>query len=166
MAPCMSKPFKKLKRGDLESAPVWEWLPDDGAEDADPDADESYVQPTSLTELPLGSFGQFIVAAQISLKHGEPLPGIAEVTIASDETVVRPAVVFLLDRQLQIPSVETNRLLARFTKTAQNCPVGWQLRIRLQGEPEVRSGQIKGGDMADVVRAGLEALLALKALRK
>lgn len=162
----MSKPFTKLKRADLESAPIWEWLSDDGAADAGTEVDESYVQPTALTELPTGAFGQFIVAAQISLKHGDPLPGIAEVTIADDKTVVRPAVVFLLDRQLQIPGVETNRLLARFTKTAQNFPVGWQLNTRVQGESHVRSGQIKGGDMEDAVRTGLEALLALKSLQK
>ncbi len=94
------------------------------------------------------------------------MPGIAEVTVANGDISVHPSVVFLLDRHLQIPGVETNRLLARFTKTAGNYPVAWRLCVSNHGESSPRSGPIQGGDMKDLVAAGLEALLALKALRR
>lgn len=162
----MSKAFAKLNRADFLGSPVWEWVPDDGSSSANEAADESHVQPTTCTEIPLRPFGQFVVSSVVDLKNGTAMPGIAEVTVANGDVVVQPIVVFLLDRQLQIPGVETNRLLARFTKTAENYPVAWRLCVNIQGEQNPRAGQIKSGDMKEIVRAGFEVLLALKALRK
>lgn len=162
----MSKPFAKLNRADLQEAPIWEWVPDDGASASERDADESSVQRTEFAEIPLLPFAQFIVASLVELKHGGTMPGIAEVTVADGNVAIQPTVVFLLDRQLQIPGVETNRLLARYTKTVENYPVAWRLAVSIQGESAQRTGQIKGGDMKDMVRAGIEVLLALKSLRK
>ena len=79
---------------------------------------------------------------------------------------IEPTTVFLLDRHLQIPGVETNRLLTRYTKSIDNCPVGWKLAVPIQGEPEVRTGKIKHGDMKEIMAIGIQALLALKGLRK
>ena len=162
----MSKPFAKLNRADLQQNPVWEWVSEDGLSPDDGLADESQVQPTAFTDIPLLSFAQFIVSSTVELKSGVSMPGIAEVTVANDEIAIQPTVVFLLDRQLSIPGVETNRLLTRFTKTTENYPVAWRLCVNVQGEDKPRSGTIKGGDMKDLIAAGLEVLLALKALRK
>jgi hypothetical protein len=162
----MSKPFAKLNRADFLNTPIWEWVPDDGSSSEDGAADESHVQATDLTEIPLLPFGQFIVASVVDLNSGASMPGFAEVTVANGDVVVQPDVVFLLDRQLRIPGVETNRLLSRFTKTAENYPVAWRLGVSIQGEGIPRAGQIKSGDMTEMVRAGINALLALKALRK
>ena len=162
----MSKPFIKLNRADFLQTPIWEWVSDDESGVNSELADESHVQPTAFAEIPLVPFGQFIVSSVVDLKSGASMPGIAEVTVANGDISVHPSVVFLLDRHLQIPGVETNRLLARFTKTAENYPVAWRLCVNNHGESSPRSGSIQGGDMKDLVAAGLEALLALKALRR
>lgn len=167
----MSKPFAKLKRADFAAAPIWEWAPEQDAQDAqdaatdDQDTDESFVLATNFAEVPLLPFAQFIVASVVDLKNGSSLPGIAEVTVSEGTVVVQANFVFLLDRQLQIPGVETNRLLTRFTKTAENYPVAWRLGVNIQGEGQPRAGRINGGDITDMVRAGIDALLALRKLR-
>ena len=160
------KPYTKLTRADLEQSPIWEWLAEDDTSDPPDSIDESYTGPTDLIEIPTESFAQFIVAASIELKSGELMPGIAEVTTADGEVSIQPTTVFLLDRHLQIPGIETNRLLTRYTKSIDSCPVGWKLAIRVQGESEVRCGEIKHGDMKEVMAMGVQALLALKGLRK
>ena len=160
------KPYAKLTRADLEQSPIWEWLPEDDAAESAGSIDESYVGPTDLIEIPTGQFAQFIVAASIELKSGDRHPGIAEVTTDHGAISVEPTTVFLLDRHLQIPGVETNRLLTRYTKSKDNCPVGWKLAVAIQGETEARSGEIKHGDMKEVMEMGMQALLALKGLRK
>jgi hypothetical protein len=160
------KPFFKLTRVDMQQSPIWEWHSQDDSTESTEKIDESYVSPTDLVELPTGSFAQFIVAATIELKSGDLLPGIAEATIADDKISIQPTTVFLLDRHLQIPGVETNRLLARYTKSIDNCPVGWRLSIPIEGESEVRGGDIKHGDMKEILEMGLQAMLVLKDLRK
>lgn len=162
----MTKPFIKLNRADFLQTPIWAWVSDYGSSADDELADESHVQATAFTEIPLVPFGQFIVSSEIDLKSGASMPGIAEVTVANGDIAVHPGVVFLLDRHLQIPGVETNRLLSRFTKTAENYPVAWRLCVNIEREVCPRAGSIKGGDMKGLVAAGLEVLLALKALRK
>lgn len=94
------------------------------------------------------------------------MPGIAEVTVAEGVVTVRPDIVFLLDRHLTIPGMETNRLLTRYTKTAGNHPVAWTLAVPVQGETEPRTGEIHGAVMQEAIATDIEALLALKALRK
>jgi hypothetical protein len=160
------KPYAKLTRADLQQSPIWEWLPEDDSTEPVDANDESHVGPTDLVEIPKVSFSQFIVAASIELKSGDLMPGIAEVTTAEGAISIQPTTVFLLDRHLQIPGVETNRLLTRYTKSIDNCPVGWRLAILIEGESELRSGEIKHGDMKDILEMGIQALLALKGLRK
>lgn len=160
------KPFAKLKRADLEAAPIWVWIGDPGDAEGDEQYDESFVQATAHATIPQLDFAQFIVGCNVELKGGTTMPGIAEVTVAGGEVAVLLHSVFLLDRQLHVPGVETNRLLARYTRKIENFPVGWRLSVCVGNESQVRTGQIKGGDMADVVQAGLDILLALKALRK
>ena len=159
-------PYAKLTRADLQQSPIWEWLPEEDSTERVDAIDESYVGPTDLVEIPKVSFSQFIVAASIELKSGDVTPGIAEVTTAESATSIQPTTVFLLDRHLQIPGVETNRLLTRYTKSIDNCPVGWRLAILIEGESELRSGEIKHSDMKDILEMGLQAMLALKGLRK
>ena len=160
------KPYSKLTRADLERSPIWEWLPEDDSVEPSESIDESYVGPTDLLEIPTGSFGQFIVAATIDLKSGDRHRGIAEVTTAPGAISIEPTTVFLLDRHLRIPAMETNRLLTRYTKSIGNCPVGWTLAVPIQGETEARTGPIKHGDMNEIMEMGVQALLALKAMRK
>ena len=160
------KPYAKLTPADLQQSPVWEWLPEDDMTEPAETIDESHVRPTDLVEIPKRSFAQFIVATSIELKNGDLMPGIAEVTTAEGAISIQPTTVFLLDRHLQIPGVETNRLLTRYTKSIDNCPVGWRLAILIEGESELRSGEIKHGDMKDILEMGLQAMLALKGLRK
>lgn len=162
----MPKPFAKLNRADLQQSPVWEWLAEDGAVVGDEATDESFVQPTGFTSIPQQSFAQFIVASTVGLKDGSSLPGIAEVTVAAGKVSVLPTTVLLLDRHLQVPGVETNRLLTRFTKTIENYPTTWRLNVQVEGEARVRFGKIKGGDMKNIVAAGVAVLMSLKALRK
>ena len=160
------KPYAKLNRADLEQSPIWEWVSEGNSGEASEDTDESYVVPTGLTEIPTDSFQQFIVAAIIELKSGESFPGIAEVTTDHGAASVQPSTVFLRDRQLQIPGVETNRLLTRYTKAIDNYPVGWRLVAPVQGEAELRAGPIKHGDMKEIMQMAIEALTALKGMRK
>lgn len=162
----MPKPCAKLNRDDLRSTPIWEWLPDDGADAQAEGADESFVRPTALATIPADSFAQFVVAATFGLRDGSAMPGIAEVTVDGKRVAVQPTTLFLLDRQLRVPGVETNRLLSRYTKSAGNHPIDWVLNVRIDGEAKPRSGKIKGGDMKDMVAAGLAVLESLKALRK
>lgn len=159
------KPCRKLNRADFDTAPVWVWQGDGDPADDHDETDESCVEATSLREIPLHEFNQFIVACTITLADAAEFPGFAEVTVADGRAAVVPVVVFLLDRQLRIPAVETNRLLSRYTKTA-NHPVAWRLAVPIEHETERRAGDIKGGDMNNVVAVGLELLAALKSLRK
>lgn len=165
-ATSIMKPYAKLTRADLEQSPVWEWVPEGDSADGSESIDESFVGPTDLIEIPTESFGQFIVAATIELKSGDRHPGIADVTTDRGTVSIEPTTVFLLDRHLQIPGVETNRLLTRYTKSMDNCPVSWSLVVPIQGEKVVRTGPIKHGDMKEIVEMGIQALLALKGLRK
>jgi hypothetical protein len=162
----MPKPFAKLNRADLQLSPVWEWMDEDTPVIGDDDPDESFVQPTAFASIPRASFAQYVVATTIGLKDGSTLPGIAEVTMAEGKVSVLPTTVLLLDRHLQVPGVETNRLLARFTKTIENYPTTWRLDVQVEGESKRRSGKIKGGDMKNIVAAGVAVLMSLKALRK
>ena len=160
------KPYAKLTRADLQQSPIWEWLPEDDSTEPPDTIDESYVGPTDLVEVPKDTFAQFIVAASIELKSGDLIPGIVEVTTDDGTVSIQPTTVFLLDRHLQIPGVETNRLLTRYTKSIDNCPVGWRLSTLIEGESEIRSGEIKHGDMKELLEMGIRALAALKGLRK
>ncbi len=162
----MPKPYVKLSRADLLQSPVWEWLTGEVRETGGDSADESHVQPTRFAKIPKEPFTQFIVATTIGLKDGSYLPGISELTVAEGKVVVRPTTVFLLDRHLQIPGVETNRLLTRFTKTLENYPLTWKLGVAIEGESKIRSGKIKGGDMKNAVSAVMAVLESLKDLRK
>jgi hypothetical protein len=56
-----------------------------------------------------------MVSAAIELKNGDIFPGIAEVTVAGDEVNVQPLNVFMVDRLLTVPGMDTNRLLTRYT---------------------------------------------------
>jgi hypothetical protein len=159
------KPFRKLKRIDFEQSPIWEWSMEEEAEVSDQAADardESFVRPTDHTEVPMADFAQFIVAASYELKDGSRFPGAVEVTVAQGQVACQPLFVFMIDRQLQVPGVETNRLLTRYTKAIDNYPIKWQLAVNIQGESAVRAENISGGDMKDMVRAGINALLSLR----
>lgn len=156
---------RKLTRADFDTAPVWTWQEDSDQAVDEVDTDESRVEATSLREIPLHEFNQFIVACTITLADGAEFPGFAEVTVADGRAAVVPVVVFLLDRQLRIPAVETNRLLSRYTKKA-NHPAAWRLAVPIAHEAGHRAGDIKGADMSNVVAVGLELLAALKSLRK
>lgn len=165
----MPKPYAKLKREDFESTPVWTWSPDDDGDGAATPlaaSDESFVQPTPHATIPRHPFAQFIVAARYELRDGTPMPGFAEVTVADDRVAVQPTTVFLLDRHLRVPGVETNRLLSRYTKSPGNHPAHWTLNVCVDGEATPRAGTIQGGDMKDIVAAGMAVLESLKSLRK
>jgi hypothetical protein len=166
----MKKPYRKLRRADLEANPIWTWVDDQDdagvAPGGDAAVDESWVSATPLTAVPAAGFAQYAVACTITLKDGSRFPGIAEVTVSESRFAVRPDFVFLLDRHLRIPAVETNRLLARYTRQLQNHPVAWTLGVVLEGENGPRSGTIRGGDMREMVAVGLDILMSLKALRR
>jgi hypothetical protein len=159
------KPFAKLKPADLEQAPIWEWVQDEFPMSGEEQLDESFVEASPFTNIPAVEFGQFVVSAVIRLHNGDTLPGICEATVAAGEVAVNPTIVFMIDRQLQIPAVDTNRLLSRYTQSFENHPVGWTLTVLVEGESELRSGCVKGGDMKDLVAVGLDILAALKSLQ-
>ncbi|WP_150048574.1 hypothetical protein [Methylomonas rhizoryzae] len=161
----LPKPFATLNRADLEQAPIWEWAPEDSSATENELADESFVYATQYASIPMVDYGQFVVSADITLKEGGVMPGICEVSVAAGELAVVPEVVFMLDRQLTIPAVETNRLLSRYTKTLENYPTGFVLKVLVEGERELRSGSITAGDMKDLVAVGMDMLNALKSLR-
>lgn len=150
----------------VRRVPIWEWVLEKDGSSLDEAHDESYVQATELTNIPELSFTQFVVAATIELKDGSRMPGIAEVTVAEGGLAIQPTIVFLLDRHLLIPGIETNRLLTRYTKSLENFPIAWKLAVMIEGENSERTGKIVGGDMKDLVAIGMQALLALKALRR
>ncbi len=158
----MTKPFTKLKRVDFENNPIWEWIQDESNDEDE--IDESFVQPTEHIHVPTEAFAQFIVAANIELKDGSLFPGIAEVTVADSNAAIQPTVVFMLDRKLQIPGLETNRLLTRYTQSLDNYPVGWKLNVLIEGEQERRSGEIKGGDLGRHIEEAMQQLLDLNKL--
>lgn len=160
------KPYAKLTRANFEQSPIWEWVSEDDASHLSEAVDESYVRPTALLEIPNGSFAQFIVTTSVELRNGDHMLGIAEVTVAGRVVSVQPTTLFLLDRHLQIPGVETNRLITRYTESLENYPVAWRLLVSVHRESCERSGEIKGGDMKDIVAYGVLALLTLKALRE
>ncbi|POZ50934.1 hypothetical protein [Methylovulum psychrotolerans] len=159
----MPKPFRKLTRADFTTSPIWEWLMDENTEDEE--SDESYVQATSYTQVPRLSFGQFIVSAAIELKNGDVFPGVAEVTVAGDEVNVQPVNVFMLDRLLTIPGMDTNRLLTRYTQTVENYPIAWTLNVLIEKENAKRSASILDADMKDM-QAVMEMMNALLLLKK
>jgi hypothetical protein len=161
----MRKPFTKLKRADLEQASIWEWLQNESSMPEGEQLDESFVETSPFANIPSVEFGQFVVSAEIHLNNGDSLPGICEVTVAAGELAVIPTIVFMLDRQLQIPGVETNRLLSRYTQSVENYPIGWVLKVLVDGESVLRYGCIKGGDMKDSLAIGLDILAAFKLLR-
>lgn len=160
------KPYAKLTRIDLAQSPIWEWAPEDDGPDSPEAIDESYVRSTPLSEIPLGPFAQYVVAISVELRNGDCMPGIAEVVVADSAVSVQPTTVLLLDRHLRIPGVETNRLLARYTQSIESYPVAWRLAVTVQGETQARCGEIKAGDMKDLVALGEQMLLSLKALRE
>ncbi len=160
------KPYTKLTRADLQQSPILAWVSESKATTRPEEFDESWVEQTEFSEIPFGPFTQFLVAASIELKNGDNLPGIAEATVSGSVVSVQATTLFLLDRHLQIPGVETNRLISRYTKSIENHPVAWRLLVPVQGEAEPRKGNIAGGDMKDLVAIGEQVLLGLKALRK
>ena len=161
----MPKPYGRLRRADLHDAPIWTWHDAAPGDPEDDTLDESFVQPTAHAVIPRVPFAQFIVSATIGLHSGATMPGIAEVTMANGAVAIQPAVVLFLDKHLQIPAVETNRMLSRYTQTLENHPVSWALDVLVDGETERRSGRIAGADMKDIVAAGMAILESLKSLR-
>jgi hypothetical protein len=134
------KPLRKITREDLAAFPIWEWAIDE--EDAG-DRDESYVRPTSHASIPTGYFSQFIVAADAELRDGATLPAVVEVTLNEMARSFEPLSVLLLDRHLDFVSVETTRLLSRYTKVVDNYPVRWQLRVPVSGEEKLRRAKVR-----------------------
>lgn len=130
----------KVTREDLAAFPVWEWAIDE--EDAK-DRDESYIRPTAHLSIPVGSFAQFIVAADAKLRDGSTLPAVVEVTVNGKTKSFEPLSVLLLDRHLDFVGVETTRLLSRYTKVVDNYPVRWELRVSIHGEKNLCSAKVR-----------------------
>lgn len=162
-----ARPFAKLRRADLEQAPIWEWQSDGSESSADaPASDESFVRPTAHRRVPVTGFAQWLVAGTIVLADGSEMPGIVEVTVHEGAIACEATTVFLLERKLTFPARETNRLLARYTKSPQAHPVAWRLSVPLEGEEAPRQGTLEGTDLKDLTQVAMDVLLALKQLRK
>lgn len=150
---------EKLKRHHFDEAPVWTYCLD--SED-DRVSDESYVRPATSSDVSDGSYGQFLVAATFTLKSKHTLPGAVQIDVLGPKVVLDPAFVFLLDRQLSPISMDTDRLLSRYTKFPGNTPRRWTLQLTLPGESRPRSAHIRktlGFHLAVlVVRLGMSVL--------
>ena len=131
---------EELKRHHFESAPVWAYCIE--SED-DPDLDESYVKPASISDISTGSYRQFLVAATYTLRSKHSLPGAVQIDAFGGKVVLNPAFVYLLDRQLPPISMDTDRLLSRYSKFPGNTPKRWTLQLTLPGESRPRSARIR-----------------------
>ena len=134
-----AKPANKLVRKDFVEHPVWQWVTD-----CEGETDESCVHPYSGSQVPQAEFRQYLVAATITLRDGAILPGCVEVTtLQGKRAQFYPLFVFLMDRQLECVSNETDRLLSRHTQFSGNRPVKWQLAVLLAGEKKLRYGSVR-----------------------
>lgn len=133
------KPFQKLTREDLSNSPIWEWCVDDEVED---DQDETWVRAVEQEHIPKFEFGQYLVSAKAILTDGSSIPACVEVTVSNGRATFDPLFVFLLDRHLDFVSVETTRLISRYTKTPDNKPSSWELNVMLEGEKKLRKQKI------------------------
>ena len=137
--PISAKPANRLSRQDFVLHPIWEWalVEANGAK-----ADESFVRPVVSQAIPLGEFQQYLVSAIAVLKDGAEFPACVEVSVHGRQIRFNPLFVFLLDRQLDFVSNETDRLLSRYTKHLGNRPVKWKLIPMIEGEQNPRKGRV------------------------
>jgi hypothetical protein len=150
---------EKLKRHHFDKSPVWAYCLNS---EGDHDSDESYVRPATISDISRGSYGQFLVAATFTLKSKHTLPGAVQIDVPERKAVLDPAFVFLIDRQLSPISMDTDRLLSRYTRFPGNTPRKWALQLALPGESRPRNAHIRktlGFHLAVlVVRLGMSFL--------
>lgn len=150
---------EKLKRHHFDETPVWAYCLDS---EGDRDSDESHVRPAAMSDISRGTHGQFLVAATFTLKSKHTFPGAVQIDVLGQKVVLAPAFVFLLDRQLSPISMDTDRLLSRYTKFPGNTPRKWVLQRALPGESKPRHAHIRkslGFHLAVlVVRLGMSIL--------
>lgn len=128
-----------LTRVDFESFPIWKWQLDDGIGENN----ESLVLPVNSQVIPRANFEQYLVSAVAILKDGTEFPAYCEITVSGSRVRCVPSFVFLLDRQLDFVSNETDRLLSRYTKCIGNRPIKWRLVPKVEGEMRVRRGRVR-----------------------
>lgn len=131
---------RELRPADFAASPIWTWCVDD---EVHADADESFVRPVLAPAVPRAAVGQWLVAATAILKDGREMPACVEVTSIQGRVRFHPLFVFLLERQLEFVSNETDRLLGRYTKHPANRPVKWRLEVLMEGERRLRQGRVK-----------------------
>lgn len=160
-------PADRLKRSHFGQSRAWSFV--DPSDSAGND-DESCVLPVDLLRLGDAEFGQFLVAAVMKLSTGVELPGAVQLTRLGGRIEIVPAFVFMLDRQLEPISMETERLLSRFTKTPGVRVTRWRLEIVLPGESRMRAGSIRRSFVylmaSTLVRLGLRKLAAKRTAAK
>lgn len=71
------------------------------------------------------------------------MPACVEATLLKGRVRFHPLFLFLLERQLDFVSNETDRLLSRYTKHPANRPVKWRLEVLVEGEHRKRQGRVK-----------------------
>jgi len=133
------KLFRNLNREDLATNPIWDWVSEESSATSH---GESCVRPVADKFISRRPFHQYLVAAAVSLKSGDELPGCVEVTVHGTCVHCVPLFVFLLDRQLDMAAHETDRLLSRYTRCAGNRPIKWRLLPLIENESKVRQGSV------------------------
>ena len=136
-AEASARPLAELRPDDFVAQPVWAWCLDEGG------TDESSVRPCAVSTVPRGAFGSWLVAARITLRDGTVFSGCVEVTTEKGKrSRFDPLFLFLRDRQLDIVSMETERLISRYTQFPRNRAIRWQLAVPLDGETRLRAGRV------------------------
>lgn len=132
----------KLTRHDLERSQIWEYcLELEGTSGID----ESTVRPVDTPRDDSELLTQYLVSATYTLKHGQEFPGVVLVEMLGKKKHLEPEFIFLLDRHLAPVSMETERLLAKYTNHPGNRPTRWKLDVPLPGESRKRTGTIRRG---------------------
>ena len=160
--PLAPRPSATLHRHHLAAHPVWEYCLDSEGDDA---IDESHVRPCATPVVPRGTHAQFVVSATITLRDKTPLPGAVAVDVLGDKVLTTPMFVFLLDRQLDLVSMETDRLLSRYTKSPGNRVVRWTLDVVVEGERRPRTGRISRSIVFQLASLAIR-LVQLRQMRK
>jgi hypothetical protein len=140
--PDTRKPIDALTSDDIETYPVWEFATD---EEDNEDADETWVRPLICDEIPLGEYA-LSVAADFVAPSGHKFSGIVDVS--TNGQVMSNGGCLIHDRKYTYISADRksrerrNLLKSVGLLEVEFFPLKYTLRIRVQGELTLRSGEL------------------------
>jgi hypothetical protein len=137
VSPNTRKPVTDLTPADLKTYPVWEFAID---EETLPGRDETWVRPIDTRSVPVGMYSM-PVATEFRTQCGRTFPGFSIVTTARGNVEIDPAIILAEGSYLLIDDPDDLLLRTGLTET-EFYPATFELRVPIDGEPELRGGRL------------------------